>query len=500
MATAILDNPIGWAQFRLVGGWKNLILTCLAYAAIFGGLMFGFARAQSLHVNPANMFMAFAELFLGLQVLALLIYGSLRVGMAVRSDVKSGVIESHRLMPVSSPSAVLGYLLGAPIQALSLFVVNLLLGAVATSGAGLPLDSWMLSNAILLVFALFIWMIILFFSFRIGPLIIAMIFGLLIVLSIMAGNESLILVPAANLLASPLIGHTIFDPRHRPAVDAVPAAAMFAQLFIAGLYFIAAGRRYRDDEAVGFDPTLGLLLLTAWVALCITGAGFLDELRPYARYYAPRPEAQFVISFAIALLLAMLPVASAVRADAHDRHTRRWSVPPLVVALISAVISLGMLYTILSLVSLRIPVLRTATGIVSGFPVTGPDHLRIAVLRTAIVALAFLISVRYLLGIARRRKLWPRRILFGWLILTWSLPMLLEAFRQAWTVDDVEPHLSQLAMCSPVVEVFQNWSTDPSIHSARFQGLAVQCGLAVLLIITYYVGAGRNTAIGIADS
>jgi hypothetical protein len=115
MATAILDNPIGWAQFRLVGGWKNLILTCLAYAAIFGGLMFGFARAQSLHVNPANMFMAFAELFLGLQVLALLIYGSLRVGMAVRSDVKSGVIESHRLMPVSSPSAVLGYLLGAPV-------------------------------------------------------------------------------------------------------------------------------------------------------------------------------------------------------------------------------------------------------------------------------------------------------------------------------------------------------------------------------------------------
>jgi len=59
------------------------------------------AFVRGMREPAAATFMGFVVLFFALQVLTLLLYGTVRVASSARSDVRSGVIESHRLMPMS---------------------------------------------------------------------------------------------------------------------------------------------------------------------------------------------------------------------------------------------------------------------------------------------------------------------------------------------------------------------------------------------------------------
>src|SRR5579864_3812639 len=125
MASIAFANAIWWAQFRLLGGWKNLLLTVGAYAAILGTTMFTLVRA--VREVRSTTFGYFVGLIVGLQALVLVVYGTLRAAGAVRADVTSRIIESHRLMPLTAGNAVLGYLLGSTIQAMAFFAVNFIL-------------------------------------------------------------------------------------------------------------------------------------------------------------------------------------------------------------------------------------------------------------------------------------------------------------------------------------------------------------------------------------
>jgi len=108
MATTPILGPIGWAQFRLLGGWKNLLTTALAAGLIGAAAMFALVKGVR---QPAPLtFGYFINLFLGLQVLVLLIFGATRASGAVRGDMTSRMIESHRLMPAPPAGALLGYL------------------------------------------------------------------------------------------------------------------------------------------------------------------------------------------------------------------------------------------------------------------------------------------------------------------------------------------------------------------------------------------------------
>jgi len=333
-------NAIAWAQFRLLGGWKNTLITGIAYAAIMGATMFGVARA--LTMSPSATLSYFVGLFLGLQVLALVMYGTFRVSAAVRSDVSSRVIESHRLMPLGSGSAIVGYLLGAPIQALCLFGINVVLGAIAASGG--------------------------------------------------------------------------------------------------------------------------------WVAACVLGLAYQREFQRflYFRLEGDRQPA-FVTSYISVLLLAALPIASAARlADAPPPGRRPSRYVAWVVVLAATAICMGM-------VIVAPPVPWTA----------------VAIVRTAIAVAAFLLAIRHLLGIAYRARWWSRRMVFGWLLLTWFVPNLIEMLRMAPAMDSPDQHLSQIACCSPPAEIFQVWSRNPEIHATSFSGLTIQCAAAVLLAGIYYATRRR---------
>lgn len=458
----VINNAIAWGQLRLLGGWRNLLITGAAYAVLLASTMFAFVRGMR---QPASAtYGGFVTLFLSLQVMAMLFYGTARVGSAARSDVRTRIIESHRLMPTSPAAAVLGYLFGASLQALVVFAINALLGAIAVTGAGLPMQSWVFSNAVLLAFCLWLWTVVLFFSFR-TPW--AMWAGIVIFLAFWISSGMLLeVLPGAAVVISPLMGHTIFDMRSGARIDWPYAAAAAAQAVIGVMYFVACTRRYLRDDAIGFGPLLGLLLLAMWVAVSVLGIGGWDEFRMSARWRSGLDfPVAFITSYGSVMLLAILPVSSAVREQVAARAAgaRAWAVPVVVVAstIIAAVT-----------VAVQSPTVMTLRPVA----------------RTALATLAFLLSMRYVLGIAHRLRWRPRLTALAWLLLTWCVPLLAEFAWEAATTpaDGAEQRVSQLAFCSPPAEVYQVWSREPLVHTAGFTGLAIQCVLAMLLGLLFH--------------
>src|SRR5215203_1688070 len=120
----MVNNAIAWAHFQLRGGLSS-VWFCLVYAAAVVGF---YALARS--VDPINFGRAsfWVNLLMGIQTLALVLFGASRVSAAIRGDVTSRMIESHRLMPTSPVMAIAGYLVGGAAQPLMIGATTFILG------------------------------------------------------------------------------------------------------------------------------------------------------------------------------------------------------------------------------------------------------------------------------------------------------------------------------------------------------------------------------------
>jgi hypothetical protein len=112
-------------------------------------------------------------------------------------------------------------------------------------------------------------------------------------------------------------------------------------------------------------------------------------------------------------------------------------------------------------------------------------HVR-SLVRTGLATLAFLVTVRYLLGIIHRRGWRPRIAMLGWIVLTWCVPLLIEAVLAAISADPDRP-MSQIALVSPPFLVFVTWTLEPRMIHTGVRGLLAQCGLAAGMWILYRV-------------
>jgi hypothetical protein len=235
------------------------------------------------------------------------------------------------------------------------------------------------------------------------------------------------------------------------------------------LYCFASAERYRRDDLVGFDPLTAMLLVGVVTAASIIGLKHPEWFITFGRARIER-ESAFEMSVILVLILAILPISSAVRLSVVPPAgmTRR-HLPPMLAVFGTFAISMML--------------------VLAPSPVYSPLP-RMA--RTAVTLLAFLISVRYLFGIIHRLKLWPRRAMMIWLVLTWFVPIAVELVRYSWEPDPSTAHMSQLAFVSPPAEIYQTWSHDPTIHSSGIAGLAVQCALASSLGIVYLIVIGQK--------
>jgi hypothetical protein len=219
-------------------------------------------------------------------------------------------------MPMPPGHAVAGYIMGAATQPLVFAAGMFFLGALVAGAAGVQLPRWAFASAVLLIFAMFVWVVSVYSSLggRTGGGIMAA----MIMIPWFTQGFVLSLLPGTTVLLSPVIGQSVFDFRGSGGVSIPPtyAVAFAAQFGFATLCFIGASRQYRNPVESSFDTLLSMGFLLGWVAISLAALRAWDDFRP--RGWNPgkvETTVQVVASMIAALLLAI----GAVAANARER-------------------------------------------------------------------------------------------------------------------------------------------------------------------------------------
>ncbi len=409
------DNALAWSQFRLKGGPRNLLGVLAIYIAIIGGLIL-----ISTRVDPTSAPQALATwtmILLGLQIGILLLLAPSVIRNAVRKDIDTGMIESHRLMPMTGVTAVVGYVTGPSAQAVSLFLATFCLGLGTAATGGYRVVDWVAVNVVLALFAACVWVVFVLLS-MLGKNALGVMLGVLFLIAI-SGESFANLLPGVTILAGPVLGGSIFGiVAGGSSVSSIHLLSFCLQLAVAGLCFLAAARRYCRNDVPAFGRLLGMALVIAWVLASICGMSSGLGSTALSRMWAAETKGyRMVASILAGTIVAFVPLAAAVLAEDRWRRRRALDDPalephPIAPVLIALVASAILLLLPLAMASLK------------------PDESSFkdsAMIRVAIfVTVTGLLQVRYLLGVLYRFRLVPTYWLGLWVVLNWGGPPLLD--------------------------------------------------------------------------
>jgi hypothetical protein len=257
-------------------------------------------------------------------------------------------MESHRLMPLSPVQAIVGYLAGGAIQTLSLSLINLILGAMIFAARGVPVQDWLISNALLFGFSVSLWT-----AMAMAAFVSRSIFGWVISLLIgitSSGGFIFLIVPGLLAFCSPMQGRTIFEITSLPKLSGGTIVAFGAQFLVVILCIRGAARKYADASAVSFTMAPALAMLGIWAGLNWYGITDFRDLRPqppWASAGSILRVGQFdwrlpiIGAVASSLLVALVPLAAMVwsgisrqqrRMDGQKLPLRPW-MPALCMAI-----------------------------------------------------------------------------------------------------------------------------------------------------------------------
>ncbi len=467
---AIFNNPIAWAHFRIRGGLKNHFWSTAGYMLLIVSVI---GVTNRLAVG-GTLLSGWTMALLGLQLAILGLYGSSVVGNAIRRDITAGLLESHRLMPVSSASAILGYLTGPTFQAICLVVANLLIGTVTGSIARVPMDHWYTGNAIIFTFVIFLWVCFAFASFVAKNAFTAL-FGLII-----GGMSSapmlLAILPALAVLLTPLSGQTIFSMLGGGRMLSPGIGyGLAAQLVFGFIFYRGAMRRYRRDDIPALGSVLGLALLAAWFGTSAIGIRHYLEVSPgFGRMSNGDFGVQAIGSLISGMLIGIVPIAGSARVLSEWKRTNRAAgralggrpADPVLVALIA---------------SMMPPLMVMAAQ-----PRKDWDLQDVA--RVAIIGTTFFFTTSYLLRIFYRRGQKAAVFMAVWFIITWLIPLGADALRHNLSDGDTRPFFS---LISPIGALIDVWDAKPS---NAVGGLVFQVLLAITASVMFYMGEGKRPA------
>ncbi|HOB75097.1 MAG TPA: hypothetical protein PKG54_11270 [Phycisphaerae bacterium] len=496
-----ISNSIAWAHLQLKGGWRNILTTSVTYFVILLVVIFASVRLAD-PTPPAQVLGGWVFILMGLQIGTLVLFGCWAISAAIRKDVTSKIIESHRLMPVSGADAVAGYILGPASQAIAFSCVNLVLGLVLSRFSSFGgTQGWLYANLVLGVFAACAWIVMVFLPLVL-PVSSRLLIGLIWV--IFVGYETIpALLPGVSFLFGPALSGSVFDIITTGQVAEGQILSMLGQILVAVLCYVGAVRKYRRDDLLAWGPGVGLAVVAAYVVIQLAGLALWDVIKPWAwRTSRISFEVQLLIAATGALLIGLIPVHGAAWLHASWERRRALNDPALnrrpiavgVVVLIAAVI-------IAALPALAVPArwhVVSNAPVVRGQPIsiheplTGPDVPLEAIVRTGLVAAAFLLSVSYLLRWLYRREIRTRWLVVFFVLLTWAGPPMLdfmvEGMRTGFESDDV---LTTRAGCSPLVAMVWLWT---SSGLSTNPGIAVQWLIAGVMGAVYHFG-GKKTAV-----
>jgi hypothetical protein len=330
------DNAIAWAAFRLQGGWKNILLTTIGYAATIVVTVLLMWQFATVPLGGAMYYLLVVLLII--QAGLLLIFSTSRVQAAVRRDVTSGMIESHRLMPLPPTHAVLGYVLGPTIQALAMALATLIVGAFVARAAGVDLPRWLVANFLLLELAVLSWVVMGTAALHNAQ---AAFLALFFVLPSAFNAEAVHTLPGVILLLPPLTGKTVLEMRGE--LELVHGGAFLLHGIIALVFIRAAARKYVRSDATALSPLMGLCLLACWSAASVIAMTYWPDVHPSAlRWRVHGISGMSVVCTLVAgMLLAMAPLTAAVRAQPGSLRRRMWIDPLVPIGVVLATVAIA---------------------------------------------------------------------------------------------------------------------------------------------------------------
>lgn len=316
---------IGWAHYRLAGGYKSGVIVGGAYFVLFGGLI-AFteyvARVNSYGPAGPQTLKGWCIGLMVLQAIILVLAGCIRISGCIRHDVSSRMLESHRLMPVTDSEAIAGYLWGGGAQVLATAIANMLLTYLTGSLAGVDLLSITVGHLVLSFFTVFAWTFVALGTFIMRYMILVL--GGLAMLGTctMAVFWAVWLLPGLMLLFSPFYGETIFKlvPLGGASWVWLYPVSMFSQTVLAIVFFLGAGRLYRGTYATTFRVWQSLVLLIIWCGLTAIGIFTRERFGPAGMFGGETSKelvgAQIIASTVLSFVIAMLPIWSVIKDDA----------------------------------------------------------------------------------------------------------------------------------------------------------------------------------------
>jgi hypothetical protein len=305
----LLNNSMAWVHYRMKGGLRNAFLFAAGYFLIVGGLIVFSVRVDPRAMQSTLQGWMIALLFLQIGILVL--YGGGAVRNVIRKDFTTGMIASHRLMPISGTEAMVGYVLGSAAQPVAVAIANLLLGVLVTGPASLNTVDWLKGNALLGLFALCAWIVVAAIA-MLSPKSAGGLMAGLMILAV-PGSMILVAVPALTAICSPLVGPTIYGLVMKGSPwSPVLHTSTSAQVAVTILFFIAGARKFRRDDVLAVGPILGLVLVAMFSVISIAAILNWRSLQPMLFGMTGRmPELQLISSTIMGLLLAFLPVSAA---------------------------------------------------------------------------------------------------------------------------------------------------------------------------------------------
>lgn len=412
-----MANAIGWVQFRISGSLKTLGGALALYTlaiVVFLALQFRFSY------NIRRDASTWSSILLYLQMAAMILFGSFRVIGGIRNDVKLGMMESHRMMPITGVHAVIGYLSTPAIQLAGFTLVNLALGAILAMQAGLPVENLFFSHGLIWAMALVLWLIV-----ALGALVIkqaSLLISVIVLMAFLSQGMIVVLFPSVLVLSTPLIDDGVLSLTRIHGINRGQSLALLLQLLVGLQFFFAAARKYQYAERPAFDGLRGLMLLFTWVGLYLIA--MLDKgdfkLPEMFRWFSRDDfiPTHLVSTLLAGFLIALVPIASAARRAAAGtwRGISPWALLTLTV-IISSLPVLGVLYD---------PPHST-----NGVRITQTLLLG-AVGMTIQVASAYVITLYCMLRfMPGNRPILKLNLVVLWLALTWLGPLIIELIYQA---------------------------------------------------------------------
>jgi|GEM_PF-3726632 len=331
-------------QYHLLGSGRRILGSMLIYGAALAAGAYGCRRVFSdepLDEVASYMLNALAAI----QIFIAIMGGCNAIFRANLRDFDSQMVESHRLTPMSNDSVVLGYLFGATLQMIALYLVGIAVGVVLAALAKLPVGEWIGGSSFILNGAITLWAACLVSGLRLTKPISPA--GFIIGAGVL-GNAGIIFLPAAGVLfcAYPVFfGFQILTGRN--------ALSFSVLLMIAALnavttvfWLSSAAAKYRRPDLPALHAVRGLILLAFWVVTGISGVVIYFSTLVGPRV-APKDDeiliVQWVATIGLSFLVALPAIAGSVecsRLIGKGTPARSWvdRVPSWAVCLIATAV------------------------------------------------------------------------------------------------------------------------------------------------------------------